>query len=123
METAAWEMLQGVPLAVEARHSFITGGMAQPQVEAALAERVRFETLFADFSATFSKVPDDAVPAYIQYGLQQVVEFFGVERGSLLEFSSDQTHLHAISSYAAPGSPSYPDQTLDHCPCLTNILR
>jgi signal transduction histidine kinase len=123
MDTAAWEMLQGTLPTVEGLHSFITDGMAQRQVEVALAERVRFETFLANLSATFSKVPDDAVPACIQDGLQQVVEFFGVDRCTLLEFSRDQTHLHSIASYAVPGSPACRAQTLDHFLWITNTVR
>jgi signal transduction histidine kinase len=123
MDTSAWEMLRGAPLAIEGLHSFITPGLVQRQVEAALAQRVRFETLLADLSATCSQVPDDAVPAYIQQGLRQVVEFLGVDRSILVEFSDDQTHLHVISSYAVPGSPTDPDQTFDHFPWTTDTLR
>jgi signal transduction histidine kinase len=101
-------------------HTDIT---ARRQSEAALEERLRFETLMTDLSATFGKVPDKAVPKYIQNGLRQVAEFLGIDRSTLLEFSEDQTHLHAIHWYAVPGIPPYPANALARFAWLTTTLR
>jgi signal transduction histidine kinase len=101
-------------------HTDIT---ARRQGEAALEERVRFGTFLADLSATFGKEPDDAVPKFIERRLCQVVEFLGIDRSTLLEFSEDQTHLHAIHWYAVPGIPPYPANTLARFAWLTTTLR
>ena len=123
MDTTAWEMLQGTPLTAKGLNSLIMDLTTRQQVEAALEDRVRFEALLADLSATIRHGPDDTVPTYIQDGLQQVVEFLGIDRSTLLEFSRDRTHLHAIQSYAVPGIPPYPAQALDHFPWFTETLR
>jgi signal transduction histidine kinase len=123
MDTSAWETLGATPLAVKGLNSIIMDTTARWQVEAALEERVRFETFLAELASMFGKGPDDAVPAYIQDGLQQVVEFLHIDHSSLLEFSRDQTHLDATHSYAVPGIPPYPAQTLDQFPWLINTLR
>jgi signal transduction histidine kinase len=123
MDTTAWEMLGETPLAVKGLNSVIMDIMARRQVEASLEERVRFETLLADLPAACGNGPDDAVPMYIQDGLQQVVEFLGIDHSTLLEFSRDQTHLHAIHAYAAPGIPPYLAETVDHFPWFTDTLR
>jgi signal transduction histidine kinase len=123
MDTSAWEMLGGTPLAVKGLNSALMDSTARRRVEAALEERVPFETFLADLSATFGQGPDDAVPIYIQDGLRQVVEFLGIDRSTLLEFSRDQTGLHAIHSHAVPGIPLYPAQTMEKFPWFTNTLR
>jgi signal transduction histidine kinase len=101
-------------------HTDIT---ARRQGAVALEERLRFETLMTELSATFGKVPDHAVPKYIRDGLRQVVEFLGIDRSTLLEFSRDQTSLHAIHSYAVPGIPPYPAKAVDQFAWITAALR
>jgi signal transduction histidine kinase len=70
-----------------------------------------------------SKEPTGATPPHIQQGLQQVVEFLGIDQSTLLEFSRDQTHLHALQSYTVPEIPPYPAQGLEHFPWGTETLR
>ena len=82
-----------------------------------------FESFLADLYATFGRGPDDAVPKYIQDGLQQLVEFLGIDRSTLREFSSDQTNLHAIFSYAVPGIPPYPPKAVDRFSWFTDTIR
>jgi C4-dicarboxylate-specific signal transduction histidine kinase len=60
-------------------------------MELSLAERLRFEQLLSSLAAAFSHLsPADFDPA-IQRGLRQVVDFLGVDRGSLIEFTRDGT--------------------------------
>jgi signal transduction histidine kinase len=123
--TVRWFEMMVTPLRSTAGGAIVmhTDITARRQDEVALEERVRFETFLADLSATFGKEPDDAVPKYVQRGLCQVVEFLGIDRSTLLEFSSDQTHLHAIQWYAVPGIPPYPANTLGRFTWLTTTLR
>jgi signal transduction histidine kinase len=92
-------------------------------VRAALEERVRFETLLADLATTLGKGPDDAVPTPIERGLQQVVEFLGIDQSTLLELSRDRTHLHIVQSYTTPAVAADVSQALDHFPWSTETLR
>jgi signal transduction histidine kinase len=123
MDTTAWDILRGTPLAAKGLNRIVMDCVAREQIEAALADRVRFETLLADLSATFSRDAGDTTPLHIQNGLQRVVEFLGIDSITLLEFSKDRTHLHAIQSYTAPGLLPYPAQALDHFPWCTERLR
>jgi signal transduction histidine kinase len=59
------------------------------RVELSLAERLRFEKLLSSLSTAFSHLAAIDFDREIQRGLHQVVEFLGVDRGSLLEFSRD----------------------------------
>ena len=123
MDTTARELLQETSLAAIGLNSLTIDCTTSRQAEAELEDRLRFETWLADLSARIRNGPDDAVPTSIQDGLQQVVEFFGIDRSTLFEFSRDRTQLQAIQSYAVPGILPYPVHTLDHVPCCTEALR
>ncbi len=73
-----------------------------------LEERLRFESLLSRLSATFVHLPADKVDEQIQSGLQQIVEFLGVERSSVAQFSEDGSELVATHSYTIPGFPPMP---------------
>ena len=58
--------------------------------EQGLEERLRFETLLSDLSARFLATPVDQVDSEIDHALKRLLEFFQVDRCSLLEFEKDQ---------------------------------
>jgi signal transduction histidine kinase len=68
-----------------------------------LEEVIRFEALVAHLSAVFARAPVSDIDKEIDNGLRAVVEGLNVDRSSLLEFSTDQTELYALHSYARPG--------------------
>jgi len=68
-----------------------------------LEERLRWETLLSNLSATFINLPSDEVDKEIGHGLQQIAEFLGVELSSVQQFSEDNTCLHTTHTYSAPG--------------------
>jgi PAS domain S-box-containing protein len=76
------------------------------QSEAALEERIRFETLFSDMSTTFLNAPIKEVPQAVVKSLQQIVEFLEVDRGSLFQYAPDQEAFRVELSYAVPGVES-----------------
>jgi signal transduction histidine kinase len=63
--------------------------LERKRVELSLAERLRFEKLLSALSTAFSHLAAGDLDREIQRGLGQVVEFLGVDRGSLIEFSRD----------------------------------
>src|SRR2546422_9784123 len=63
--------------------------LERKRVELSLAERLRFEKLLSSLSAAFSHLAAEDFDRAIQGGLRQIVEFLGVDRGSLIEFSRD----------------------------------
>jgi signal transduction histidine kinase len=75
-------------------------------------ERVRFETLLADLSATFVKIPASEVDRQIETGLRQVVEVLGLDRSGLGEISPDG-QLVITHSYEVPGVPPSPRVIVD----------
>jgi PAS domain S-box-containing protein len=83
------------------RHVRTFGGRSRQQ--GLLDERLRFETLLSRLSATFIHLPADQIDGQIERGLQQIVEFLGVERSGLGQFSADGRELIVTHSYSAPG--------------------
>ena len=63
--------------------------LERKRVELSLAERLRFEKLLSSLSTAFSHLAAGEFDREIQRGLRQIVEFLGVDRGSLIEFSRD----------------------------------
>jgi transcriptional regulator with GAF, ATPase, and Fis domain len=79
------------------------GGTKDGQERRELEERIRFEELLCDLSATFVNLPADAVDKEIEQGLELVMKFLGADRGILLQFSGDEKTLNVTHSYMAPG--------------------
>src|ERR1700722_1535899 len=76
-------------------------------------ERVRFESLLADLSATFVNLASEQVDSQIESALGRLVQFLGVDRGGLGEFVRDRKQLVVTHSYQAPGIPLLPRVVLD----------
>jgi formate hydrogenlyase transcriptional activator len=66
------------------------------QVEQALKDRLRFESLLSNLSARFVNIPPDRVDSEIEYGLRQILEFFQVDRAGLLQSLPDKS-AHRIT--------------------------
>jgi hypothetical protein len=73
-----------------------------------LDQRLRFETLLSRLSATFIHLPAEEVDGHIERGLQQIVDFLGIERSSLGQFSEDGNELVTTHSYTTQGFPPFP---------------
>ena len=82
--------------------------LAQP-----VQERLRFETLLADLSATFVNLPANQVDSQIDAALQRLVEFLGIDRGSLAELLVDKKQLVIFHSYHLQGAPAQTRIILD----------
>jgi C4-dicarboxylate-specific signal transduction histidine kinase len=63
--------------------------LERKRVDLSLAERLRFERLLSSVSAAFSHLSAVEFDRGVQRGLRQVVDFLGVDRGSVIEFSRD----------------------------------
>lgn len=68
-----------------------------------LEERLRFEQLIANLSAQFVNIKAEDVDGQIESGLKKIVEFFGVDRSTLFQFSEDGTGVTSSHSYAVSG--------------------
>lgn len=67
--------------------------------EKALEERLRFEKLLADLSATFLNVPCERIDGLIDGSLKSLVESLGNDRISFGRFMEDTGHLFVTHSY------------------------
>jgi signal transduction histidine kinase len=76
-------------------------------------ERLRFETLLAELSATFVNLPASQVDSQIESALQRLVEFLELDRGGLAEVLVDQKQLVITHSYHMSGIPPQARTILD----------
>ena len=83
----AWpdELVERLRLLSEA----FAGALERRRMELSLAERLRFEQLLSSLAAAFSHLSAADFDREVQRGLRQVVDFLGVDRGSLIEFTRD----------------------------------
>ncbi len=72
------------------------------RAEKELEERLQFEGLLADLSATFVNVPFDQLDEKIDGSLKMLVDFLRNDRSALVEFDQG-THGTVTHSYAVPG--------------------
>jgi PAS domain S-box-containing protein len=72
---------------------------------APVQNRLRFEALLAELSATLVNVPAGQVDSHIESALRQIVLFLGMDRGGLAEVLADQKQLVITHSYHVPGAP------------------
>ena len=81
---------------------------SRKRAEAALEDRLRFERLLADLSATFVNVPAERLNDNVDSSLKLLVEFLGNDRSTLGEFTDDSAHILVTHSYAVPGCERFP---------------
>jgi signal transduction histidine kinase len=67
------------------------GVLDRRRMELSLAERLRFEKLLSFLATAFSHLSAGDFDSAVQRGLREVVDFLGVDRGSLIEFTRDGT--------------------------------
>ncbi len=73
-----------------------------------LEERLRFERLVADLSARFVNLPLEQVDSEIDRGLQQLLEFFQIDRCGLLRGAPDKATFQITHACLAEGIPPVP---------------
>jgi len=93
---AADETIVGVSLVVQ-------DVTEQKLKEAAQVERLKFEALLSDLSATFINLPVSEVDGKIVQGLQKIVDFLGFDRSSVWRVDPDNGQMICTHSYALPG--------------------
>jgi PAS domain S-box-containing protein len=86
-------------------------------------DRLWFEALLAELSATFVNIPASQVDSQIESALQQIVVFLGIDRGGLAELLADKKQLVLTHSYNVPGAPPNPRTILDEqLPWYTRMI-
>ncbi|HSE04815.1 MAG TPA: ATP-binding protein [Methylomirabilota bacterium] len=110
-EQYRWHILALIGLTV-AQAALIVGFVVERQrrrrAQEGLAERLRFEALVAEVSATFAGLPTRYVDAHIRDCLRRVALFLGVERGALWRPSIDGDTVSPTHSWTAEGEAPPP---------------
>ena len=78
-----------------------------------IRDRIRFEVLLADLSATFVNVTAHQVDAQILSGLRQVVECLGIDRSGLGQWLPDEKAIAITHSYESEGIAPTPRVVLE----------
>jgi signal transduction histidine kinase len=76
------------------------------RVEAALRDRLGFETLVSGLSATFAELRGAEVSRGIDESLRQVGEYLGVDRASIMQTVRGTEAIAAVHGWQRPGLPS-----------------
>jgi signal transduction histidine kinase len=84
------------------------GALERKRLELSLAERLRFETLLSEQTATFSSLLATDVDREIERALRRIVDFFKADWGSLAEFSHDRREARVTHSWVAEGAVPAP---------------
>jgi len=80
------------------------GVLERKRVELSLDEQLRFEVLLSEQSAAFSRVSAADVDREIEQALRRTVDFLGVDRGSLAEFSPDGRTTRVTHNWTNEGT-------------------
>lgn len=80
---------------------------SRKNIEEELTERLRFQRILSEISATFANLPISDVEVEVERGLRKIVDFLGADRGSVFEFLSESETLYSVNSYAVPGLSAY----------------
>ncbi len=72
------------------------------------ADRLRFETLLLELSAAFVKASASDVDREIEGWLKRIVEFLGIDRSTIAQFSDDEGDFRITHSWVRPGLTPVP---------------
>lgn len=79
------------------------------RAELALQQRLRFEKVLADLSATFVNATPERFDEMVNSSLRTLVDFFGNDRSTLFRFfTDDKTRVMVTHVYAVPGCEPFP---------------
>jgi signal transduction histidine kinase len=84
------------------------GALERKRLELLLAERLRFETLLSEQSATFSSLSATEVDREIKRALRRIADFFKADWGSLAELSHDTRMARVTHSWVTEGAAPRP---------------
>ncbi len=99
------------------------GAMERKRVELLIAERLRFETLLSEQTATFSSLSPTEIDRAIERALRRIVDFFKADWGSLAEFSHDSRMARVTHSWVAEGAAAPPAAPLAEIPWIVTRLQ
>jgi formate hydrogenlyase transcriptional activator len=88
----------------------VTAPERAPGDAADLAERLRFESLVSDLSATFVNLAAGEVDSAIEDAQRRIVEELGLDRSSLFQLDASGNDLLFTHQWARAGMPAAPDR-------------
>jgi PAS domain S-box-containing protein len=83
--------------------------LERKEIRLQIEERLRFEGLISNLSASFVDLPPDEVDRKINEGLRSITEFFEADRCTIGLFSEDRTQLLRVFEYHAAEAEPAPE--------------
>jgi len=83
----------------------VANALERKRAANAMQERLSFETLLSDLSATFIHLPATEIDREIEHWLARIGEHLGLDRGTIVQFSGDAGEVRVTHAWAAPGLP------------------
>lgn len=87
-----------------------------------IEELLSFEKLISTISAAFINLPAPRIDQQITEMLRLIVEFLGLDRAVMFEFSPDRRRFHVTHTYTPIGSGPATDMTIDQFPWYVEQL-
>lgn len=89
-----------------------------------MQDRLQFDTLLGELSATFVNLPSSKVDSRIELALRCLVDHLGVDRGALAEVPAGQRRLVITHAHHLPGVPLLPGMILEeHLPWYARTIH
>ncbi len=81
----------------------LAGALDRRHSHRMIDQRMRFETLIADLSASVLKAPNNEIDRIIERGLERVAVFFGADRIGILSVDTARKCVHVTHAHYAEG--------------------
>jgi PAS domain S-box-containing protein len=81
----------------------LAGALDRRHAHRMIDQRMRFETMIADLSASVLRAPDNEIDRIIEQGLARVAVFFGAERIAIMSVDTARKSVHVTHAYYAEG--------------------
>ncbi|RLB80911.1 MAG: Fis family transcriptional regulator [Deltaproteobacteria bacterium] len=118
------ELIQRLKLLGEIVSNALLRKQADLKLQAVHKERLRFEKLLAELSATFVKTPASEVDERVEGVLQCIGEMLGVDRTDFVQLNSGSGQLEITHSWTAKGIEPYSRIVTDvHYPWFSEQIR
>lgn len=97
------KMIKFIGLGEDRLKGYFSVAEAKIYLRVELENRIRFETLISDISARFVKLPSGEVDSEIDHALQQIRDFFKVDRCGMLGVREDKQFVWVTHASYAEG--------------------
>jgi formate hydrogenlyase transcriptional activator len=81
----------------------ICDGPSSPEKQAGPTKTQEFELLISEILVRFVKISAEQIDSEIRASIRRIIEFLGLDRGALAQWSADGTHMVCTHRWTVPG--------------------